>query len=525
MKMRQVREILRYHYEKGLSRERISGALGISKGAVHNTLNRFLASGLKWPLDKAEGDDALEKRLYPKKEIRADTEITPVPEILYIESELRRKHMTLELLHREYIEQHPDGMSRSAFYRYVRANLPVPVDMRMVHKGGDLLFVDFSGDGIEYTDRLTGEVKEAAFFVCSWGASSHTYAEATKNEGMSEFVMAHEHSLRFFGCVPHGLVPDNTKSAVHKPDRYEPRASGLYQKFAEHYNVAILPARIKKPQDKAVVESNVGFCQRYILGRLRNNRFFSIMEINEAIGKLLIELNNEPMKGYGGQSRKERFELLDKPYAQELRAEVFSIKAVKFDAPVAPNYHVSFEKHFYSVPHHLARHKVDIYLDGNIVEIYYNSHSVARHRKEASDLGYSTIAEHMPANHSYVRGWSREWFIEKASAIGGHTAEVVRIILERRRHPQQGFNSALGVLHLARKYTPERLEAASARAVHFRGATLQSLKSILERKLDMLALVEKITPEPVCIDHENVRGPQYYAQGSIFEEVAEHGQP
>ena len=524
MKMRQVREILRYHFEKGLSRERIAGALGISKGAVHNTLNRFLASGLKWPLDKAESDDDLEKRLYPKKKLPADPKSVPVPEILYIESELRRKHVTLELLYREYIEHNPLGMSRSAFYRYVRAHLPIPVDMRMVHKGGDLLFVDFSGDGIEYTDRFTGEVKEAAFFVCSWGASSHTYAEATKSEEMAEFVMAHEHSLRFFGCAPHGLVPDNTKSAVHKPDRYEPQASALYQKFAEHYNVAILPARIRKPKDKAVVESNVGFCQRYILGRLRNSRFFSVVEINEAIWKLLGELNNEPMKGYGGQSRKERFELLDKPYAQALRAEPFCIKAVKFDVRVAPNYHVSFEKHFYSVPYHLARHKVDVYHEGNIVEIYYDRHSVARHRKEPSDLGYSTIAEHMPPNHSYVRGWSREWFIQKASVIGTHTAEAVRVILERRRHPQQGFNSALGVLNLARKYSPERLEAASARALHFRGATLQSLRSILECKLDMLPLVEKETPAPVCIGHENVRGAEYYAQSSIFEEVAEHGQ-
>jgi transposase len=523
MKMRQVREILRYHYEKELSRDRIAGALGLSKGAVHNTLNRFMASGLTWPLAETVSDSDLEGRLFPKKEPLPGTASPPVPDMGYIEAELRRKHVTLELLYREYRDQHAAGMSRSAFYRYVRAHLPEPVDMKMIHKGGDLLFVDFSGDGIECVDRATGEIKEAPFFVCSWGASSYTYAEATETEETKDFVMAHERSFRYFGCVPNGVVPDNTKSAVEKPDRYEPMANPLYQKFTEHYNVAVLPARIRKPKDKAVVESNVGFCQRYILGRLRNRRFFSITEINAAIRELLVELNNEPMQGYGGQSRKERFEKLDQPYAQPLPADPFCIRAVKFDVPVAPNYHINFDSHFYSVPHHLARQKVDVYQDGNIVEIYHKGQSVARHKKQPPNFGYTTVDEHMPPNHRFVKGWSKEWFIQKAQGIGTRTTEAVTIILERRRHAQQGFNSALGVLNLARKYSPERLEAAAARAIHYRGVTYRGLRIILERNLDMLPLQDhpaEALPNPV--GHENVRGPEYYAQTSIFAEVAEH---
>jgi len=524
--MRQVREILRYHFEKKLSRERIAGALGLSKGAVHNTLNRFLVAGLTWPLPETVHDDELEKRLYPKKELPADTNSSPVPDMKYIEAELRRKHVTLELLHREYCQQQPIGMSRSAFYRYVRAHLPVPVDMRMIHKGGDLLFVDFSGDGIEYVDRSTGEIKEAAFFVGSWGASSYTYAEATETEETKNFVMAHEHSFRYCGCVPHGLVPDNAKSAIEKPDRYESQANLLYQKFAQHYNVAILPARIRKPKDKAVVESSVGFCQRYILGRLRNRRFFSVNEINAAILELLVELNNEPMQAYGGQSRKERFEKLDKPYAQILPTETFCIKAVKPDVTVAPNYHVRFDNHFYSVPNHLARQQVDIYQDGNIVEIYHKGQSVARHKKQPPNFGYTTVDEHMPASHQFVKGWSKEWFLQKAALVGTHTAEAVQIILERNRHPQQGFNSALGVLNLTKKYSAERLEAATARALHFRGVTYQTLRSILERGLDQMPLQQDAPPSiQVPLGHENVRGPDYYAQTNIFEEIAEHGQP
>jgi transposase len=520
--MRYVREVLRYHYEKGLSREKTAGALGLSKGAVHNTLNRFKASGLAWPLPEPLSDSDLEARLYPKKE--PPKIALPVPDMVFVESELSRKHVTRELLYREYNEQKPGVMSRSAFYRYVRAHLPKPVDMPLIHKGGDLLYVDFSGDGIEYVDRSTGEIKEARLFVCSWGASSYTNAFATKTESMEDFVMSHEHSYRYFGCVPHGLVPDNTKSAVHKPDRYEPAASHLYQKFAQHYNAAIMPARIRKPQDKATVESNVGFCQRYILGRLRNRRFFSLEEINAAIKELVEELNNEPMQAYGGQSRKERFERLDKPNAQVLRAEPFCIKAIKLDATAGPNYHVRFKDHNYSVPHHLARQKVDVYHEGNIVEIYHRNISVARHKKQPPDFGYSTIDEHMPPNHRFVKGWSKEWFIHKAEAIGKNTTEAVKVIMERRNHPQQGFNSALGVLNLAQKYSPQRLEAAAARALYYRGVTYQSLRSILERKLDILPLFEKEPAEyPVMINHENVRGPDYYAQTCLFEGMPEHG--
>lgn len=522
--MRQIREILRYHYEKGLSLERIAGALGLSKGAVHNTLNRFRGCGLTWPLPGELSDSALEGRLYPPKEASADCAHPALPDICYVERELRRKHVTLELLYREYQDLHPEGMSRATFYRYVGSHLPKPVDMKMIHKGGDKVFVDFSGDGPEYIDRSTGEIKEAAFFIASWGASSYTYALATETEGDEDFAMAHVQGFGYFECVSHALVPDNTKSAVQKPDRYEPAANSLYQKLAEHYHVALIPARIRAPKDKAVVESNVGFAQRYILGRLRNRRFFSVNEINVAVRELLVELNNEPMQAYGGQSRKERFLALDKPYAQALPLEPFRIRAMKMDATVAPNYHIRFQDHFYSVPYHLARRKVDIYLDGNIVEIYHDHLSVARHRKQPPNYGYTTVPEHMPPNHRFVRGWSKEWFLKKAAQVGPRTAEAVQTVMERRKHVQQGFNSAMGVLNLARKYTPQRLEAAAARALHYRGVSYRSLCAILEQNLDKQSLLEEkdLSPSP-NIDHENVRGADYYHQIGLFEEVSQHG--
>ena len=528
--MRQIREILRYHCDIGLSLERIARALGLSKGAVHNTLQRFRASGLLWPLPEGLSDSNLEARLYPKQEAPADCDHPALPDVEYVEKELRRKHVTLELLYREYRDQHPDGMSRATYYRHVRSRLPKSVDMKMVHKGGDKLFVDFSGDGPHYIDRATGEIKEAGFFIASWGASSYTYAEATPTEGDEDFAMAHAHGFSFFGCVSHASVPDNTKSAIDKPNRYEPKANAVYQKLAEHYNLAILPARVRAPKDKAVVESNVGFAQRYILGRLRDRRFFSINEINVAVRELLVALNNEPMPAYGGQSRKERFLTLDKPYAQQLPAEAFRIRAMKLEATVAPNYHVRFQDHFYSVPYHLARQKVDIYLDGNIVEIYHDHLSVARHRKQPPNFGYTTIPEHMPPNHRFVRGWSKEWFIKKATEVGPCTAQAVEMVMARRRHVQQGFNSAMGVLNLARKYSPQRLEAAAARALYYRGVSYRSLCAILEQNLDKQALVSK-KPEAtrsqdsvsaIACHHENVRGADYYSQTSLFTNEGEN---
>lgn len=521
--MRQIREILRYHFEKKLSQSQIAGALGVSKGSVNNTLSRFQGSDIAWPLPEGMSDSDLEGRLYLNSNSPPRETGYPVPDMRYIEKELRRKHVTVNLLWREYSQQYSTGMSRPSFYRYVANHLPKSVDMKMIHKGGDKLFVDFSGDGPEYIDRSTGEIKEAAFFVGSWGASSYTYAEACDTEGQHDFVIAHEHGFRYFDCLPHGLVPDNTKSAVKKPDRYEPESNALYGKLSEHYNLAILPARIRKPKDKAVVESNVGFAQRYILGRLRDRRFFSVYEINVTVREILAQLNEEPMQAYGGQTRKERFLVLDKPYAQPLPAEPFRIKALKLDATVAPNYHVRFYDHFYSVPYSLARQKVDIYLDGNIVEIYHNRLSVARHKKQPPNFGYSTIAEHMPPNHRFVKGWSKEWFMHKAQEIGEYTALAVEAIMDRQKHPQQGFNSALGVLNLAKNFSTLRLEAAAKRAIHYRGISYRSLRSILERRLDEQPIQEKIETIPApAVKHENVRGADYFLQTNMFEGDSEY---
>lgn len=382
--------------------------------------------------------------------------------------------------------------------------------MRMVHKAGDKLFVDYSGDSLAYINPHTGELVAVELFVCCWGASSHSYTEATASQRAAEFMASHVRALAYFGCAPHAVVPDNLRSAVKKSDRYEPEIMPLYQKLAEHYGFAVLPARARKPKDKAPVESAVGNIQRYILARLRNRQFFSLAELNAAIRVELDAFNREPMRAYGGMSRLDRFLAIDQPAAQPLPDQPFTITAVQYQVRVAPNYHICFDKHHYSVPYPLVRHQVDVYVSGGLLEIYHDGQHVARHIKQPSNWGYTTLDEHMPPNHRFVKGWSPEWFISKGDVIGPHTAAAIREIFTRYKHPEQAYKSCMGVLNLARQYTPVRLEAAAARALHFRTPSYKSLKSILVQDLDQLPLEERADAPCRLPSHDNIRGASYY---------------
>jgi hypothetical protein len=321
--------------------------------------------------------------------------------------------------------------------------------------------------------------------------------------------------LEYYGIVPGALVPDNLKAGVIKARWYDPVLNPLYYEMAKHYKTAILPGRVGNARDKAVVESNVLHIQRFILGRLRNRTFFSLADINHTVRELLEEFNSRPMKEYGGQSRKQRFLELDRPNANVLPAKRFSINKMKEGVLVGPDYHVSFDCHHYSVPHALVKQRVTIYQTGNLLEIYHQGDHVVRYRKQPPNYRHTTLTEHMPANHQFVKGIKPSWLIFKGGEIGSHVAEVVKSVLKSRRHPEQGYRSSLGILRLAKKYSPERLEKACKRALYFKSASYKSLKAILDKGLDSQPYGdgmsnESITPPTV---HDNLRGSQYYAEG------------
>jgi transposase len=511
--MRKIRDLLRLHFDCSLSNKQIGDALGVSKTCVHNALNRFKKSGIAWPLPADLSDSSLEQTLYkdPSAQPLADTLL---PNFEHIYRELARPHVTLKLLFDEYRTLVPTGLSKTAFYRRFGVyRKKVSPTMKIIHKGGEKLFVDYSGDSFEYVNRDTGEIIPVQLFVCCWGASSYSYAEVTATQGIQDWLQSHARALAFFGCAPQAFVIDNLKSGVTKSHLYDPDINPLYAKLAAHYGVAVLPARVRKPRDKAVVESNVLHLQRHLLGRLRDRTFFSLAEINDAIAAELVAYNDRPMQQYG-LSRQKRFEELDKPYGQPLPAESFAYTQVK-TATVAPDYHIEFEKHYYSLPFALVGTTVTVYQINNTLEIYSDGLHLCRYRKEPSNHCYTTRDEHMPPNHRAVRGWSASGFILRAGTIGPATSEAVKIIIERQKHPEQGFRAARGVLALDPRFPKERIERACQRAIRYKAVTYRTIRTILDKKLDEQPFPEctlSSLPTTTPLDHENLRGAQYYAE-------------
>lgn len=508
--MRQIRTILTYRLTHKLSLEQTALAVRRSKGSVFNISSRFATSGLKWPLDPELTDDQLENALFPPTSPPEATsgDTPPLPDIGYIERELARKHVTISLLYNEYRREYPDGMSQASFYRYIRSQRKPALSMHHVYKGGDILYSDFSGDGLEYIDIETGECVAVELFVTALAASSRVYAEATLTHHDHPFTMAHVHAFEYFGGVSACIVPDNLKSAVSKANRYDPTINHLFAKFAEHYGTTILPTRVRAPRDKGSVESAVLIAQRWIIAALRNHKFFSLAELNNAIAEQVELINNRPMKDHGGRSRNERFDDCDKAHLKALPQKRFTISEIKHDAKVGLDYHIQFRKHFYSVPYTLAKKRVDVHLDGLTIEIYHNGVHCCRHQLSLKSYGYTTKNDHMPPNHAFVRGMRPEWFIEKAREIGTSAAAVAEIIMKKCSHPQQGFRAVQGLLALVKAYEPERVENACEKALHFKSTKLADIKSILKNGLDSQQILH--FPATQSVDHENIRGGNYY---------------
>lgn len=506
--MRKILDILRLHFSGGLSNQVIADSLRLSKGSVFNCLQRFEAAGLSWPLPEELSQLALKAKLYPKKVATSDP--IPLPDFERILNELKRPHVTRELLFKEYRETFPQGLGRSSFYERLSQHArETNVTLHQNHIGGDKLFVDYSGDKPAYVDLDTGESIPVELFVASWGASSYSYADVTLTQTSSDFVQSHVRAFRFFGCVPAALVPDNLKSAVLKASFTDPDLNPLYEKMAAHYDTALLPARVYKPRDKAVVESNVLHLQRYILGRLRDRMFFSLAEVQEEVLALVALFNAEPMQLYK-ISRLNRFEALDRPFAKPLPKDDFALQEVKINVKVHVDYHIQFRKHFYSVPFTLAGKYVEVHSDEVTIQIYQDGNRVGSHKKAPGNFGYTTLLVHMPPNHQFWRGLTPEKLLLRAEQVGKAMTLLVQSVLDCRRHPEQGYRAALGILDLVSKYGKERLEKAAARALHFGGNRRRDLVSILDAGLDQVPISQNDaqvkTAATPPLEHDNIRG-------------------
>jgi transposase len=509
--MREIRKILQYRIELQVSADKTAAILQKSKGVIIETLKRFKNSGLSWPLPQTLTDSALEELLYPRN-LNRQKEI-PLPDIEYIKEELKHPHVTLQRLYEEYKQTHPAGMKRSCFYRFCNKHKEVEPTMRQQHKGGQTIYSDYSGDSLFYTDIETGNPVKTQLFVCSWGSSSCSYVEARPTQNKEDFTSVHVKSFNYFGVVPFTIVPDNLKSAVIKTDRYDPVINAHFGLMCDHYGITVLPARVRKPRDKAVVESNVLHVQKFILARLRHRQFFSLQELNEALWEELEQYNNRPMKDYGDLTRWQRFEAQDKPFAQPLPAKPFTVSLVKDNVKVARDYHVQIEKHFYSVPYILVGKRLQVRLSGCIIEMYYDNQRVATHQQSCRKHSFTTKEEHMPPAHRYVRGWSAGYFLSEATAIGPNTVQVIEKLLKRTDHVEHGYRSARGVLSLAKAYTAERLEKCCERVLVFKNISVTAIKSVLQQGIDKQPLLIRTHADPEqIIIHENIRGEKLFAQ-------------
>jgi len=509
LSMRKIKEVLRLKFGLGFANRQIARSCSINHSTVADYIYRARAAGLdRWPLP-AELDEAdLEKRLFPTAEPRSN-QSRAVPDWPAIHEDLRsHKHLTLQLVWQEYKQSNPEGYQYSRFcWLYQQWARKLDLALRQEHRAGEKLFVDYAGDTVSVIDSKTGTIQEASIFVAVLGASNYTYAEATWNQDLGSWIRAHVRALEFLGGAPALLVPDNCKTAVRRPCRYEPDLNPTYQEMAAHYGMAVIPARVKKPRDKAKVEAGVLLVERWILAALRKRRFFSLAELNQAITELLDRLNHHRFRKLEG-NRSERFATIDRPALRPLPAEAYTFAEWK-KVRVNIDYHIEIERHYYSVPYTLLHRELDVRYTAMTVEIFHRGQRIASHARSSKIGGHTTIDAHRPKSHQRYLEWTPERLVRWASTVGPFTAALVDKILQSRRHPEQGFRSCLGILRLGRTFGSDRLEAAATRACNLNACSYQSVKSILNTGLDRQLQPELPLDRPP-IQHTNIRGTGYF---------------
>lgn len=505
--MKQIKELCRLHLVHKLTRRAIARACCMSASTAQGYIQRLDSLGLDWSRLEAMGQEELEGLLRgrrPKEKAAAK----PEPDLQYIAREMKKPGVTLQLLWEEYRESHPDGYGRTQFYGlcrdWMKDTWPT---MRLQHKAGDKMFVDFSGVKASYRDPATGQVIEAELYVAVLGASSYTFACAVASQKVPDFIGATIKALEFFGGAPNCVVIDNLKSGVTHACYWDPEINQAFAEMARHYGVVVLPTRVSKPKDKAKVESGVLNAQRRILAALRNREFFNLQELNAAISQEVTKLNARPMQ-VTGRSRRELFEELEKAQLKALPPVRFSISQWK-KAKVHIDYHVDVEKTYYSVPYGLIGKIVEIQYDQRTVQIYCNGKRVAAHPRTVRPGQYVTDSAHMPHEHRYYLEWTPERIQKWGATIGPHTRDLIEKIMQSKAHPEHAFRGCLGIIRLASPYTPQRVEQACYRALQLGAYSFRSVKSMLEKGLDKIVPFD-LPQRSETIDHENLRGESYY---------------
>jgi transposase len=507
--MRKIAEVLRLK-AAGISIRDIAASVGAGRTTIFEYLARAEAAGLAWPLPEGLDEAALEAKLFPPP-CDEPASRRPAPEWPEVHRELKRgRHVTLRLLWLEWREDHPEGWGYSQFcLHYQRWLAAQDVVMRLTYAAGERMFVDFAGDKATYTDPDTGEAVGAEMFVAVLGASGMLYAEATRGQDLASWLGAHVHAWSAYGGVAEVTVPDNLRAGVTRACWYDPELNPSYAELARHYGTVVLPTRTAHPRDKAAVEAGVLSVERWVLAPLRNRRFFSLGELNEAVVTQVAWLNGRAFRGQV-TTRRELFEELEAKALKALPTERFELAEWK-KATVNIDYHVEFDHRYYSVPYQLVRQPVEVRATATTVEVFKGRKRVASHAREHGRRRFVTDPAHMPASHRAHLEWTPSRLIEWAGTISGPTATLVEKILATRAHPEHGYRACLGLMNLAKRYGNERTGAACARALAVGAISYTSVKSILAEGLDRVPL-PILAPAPPPPDHENLRGADYWAE-------------
>jgi transposase len=517
--METVRLILRSYFAIGLRGSRqIAQAARCGKTKVNDCLKQAAAAGLTgWAEIEALDDQQLESRLRASL-AKPGLPGKPLPDWTEVHEELRRnKSVTLALLWEEYRTEHPDGYSYPHFVAlYGEWRGKISLVMRQEHRGGEKVFVDFC-DGLNLVDPKTQKPVRTYLFVGALGASSYTYACAVPSQSVPHWIECHERMYEYMGGVAAITVPDNLKSGIKKPDRYEAEPNSTYGEMAEHYSTCIIPARVGKPRDKAKAEAAVLVAERWILAVLRKRTFYSLSEMNEAIALLLERLNAKVMR-HLKKSRRELWESLDRPCLKPLPATRYEMAEWK-KVRLGIDYHIEFELHLYSAPFSLVKQELWVRATRNVIEIIHKNRRVASHQRSYRPYGKTTVAEHMPSSHRRHAEWTPERIASQAKTIGPACTELVTRIMDHRRHPEQGFRSAMGVIRLEGERGPEKLEKACVKALAIGAILLPAVRNILRNSMQDVPLAEtlgnheeeaSIVQKTDLLAAENIRGRDYF---------------
>lgn len=505
LSMRKLSEVLRLGLDAKISVRKIASSCCLARSTVSDYLCRARVAGVGWPLPGGMNEEDLDRLLFP---VREAVDSRPELNMVHIRHEMRGKSVTLQLLWEDYRIGNPDGYSYSQYCQLYRDWLgKQAISLRQEHRAGEKLFVDYAGDKIPITDPVTGVISQGHLFVAVLGCSNYTYAEVTATEQLADWIGAHVNAFEDIKGVPLAVVPDNTKAAVRSPCWYDPDVNLTYQDLAEYHGFMVLPARVRKPKDKAKVENGVLIAERWILARLRHHIFFSLAEANKAVRQLLVWMNEKPFKKLPG-CRKSVLEEVERPVLKPLPDRRYEFAEWK-EVGVNIDYHAEVDGHYYSVPYALIKQRVMARFTRSGVEMYHRSKRVAAHVRSYQKGKHTTLMDHRPPAHAKYLEWTPERLCSWAGTIGKSCAQVVAQVLESRPLVEHGYRSCMGILRLAKQYGNERLEMACQKALKLNICSYHRIENMLRNGRDKIP-VQAVNSTPIISLHDNLRGAEYY---------------